>query len=117
MFGYFNRMVPAKFYSVLMARLRNERPALNPAFTEVRGQLNARILRSPNDAPLLSRLAVLDALLDNKEAAISEAKRAAEMQPISREAFEGRLISKNLAVVYGWTNELDLAFYYLGSAD
>jgi len=59
---------------------------------------------------LLSSLAVLDALLNNKEAAISEAKRATEILPVSKDALDGPGVLKNLAVVYAWSGELDLAF-------
>jgi predicted negative regulator of RcsB-dependent stress response len=54
-------------------------------------------------------------LLNNSETAISEAKRAAEMLPVSKDAIFGPLILKNLAVVYAWTNESDLAFTTLRS--
>jgi hypothetical protein len=53
---------------------------------------------------------VVDALLDNKQAAISEAKRAVEMLPVSKDAMDGPGIALNLAVVYAWTNEVDMAF-------
>jgi hypothetical protein len=53
---------------------------------------------------------VLDALLNKKEIAISEAKRAVEMLPVSKDAVEGSVMLMNLAIVYAWTDELDLAF-------
>jgi hypothetical protein len=53
---------------------------------------------------------VVDALLGRKEDAITQAKRAIEMLPISKDAVDGPGIEMNLAVVYAWTNELDLAF-------
>jgi serine/threonine protein kinase/cytochrome c-type biogenesis protein CcmH/NrfG len=109
-FTYGNRWVPMECYSVLLARLRNDQHASTPAFTEVREQLNQRVLKSPQDAELLSKLAVLDALLNNKEIAISEARRSAEMLPVAKDALVGPLILLNLAVVYVWTGELDLAF-------
>ena len=37
------------------------------------------------------------------------------MLPISKDAVNGPPIVVNLAVVYAWTNELDLAFDTLGS--
>ena len=64
---------------------------------------------------MLSQLAVVDALLNNKEVAISEAKRATEMLPIAKDAVAGPTIEINLAVVYAWTNELGLAFEELSS--
>jgi hypothetical protein len=65
---------------------------------------------SPARADLLSILAVIDALLGKKEDAITEARRAAEMLPISKDALTGPGIVMDLAVVYAWSNELDLAF-------
>jgi hypothetical protein len=53
---------------------------------------------------------VVDALLNNKVKAISEAKRAVEMLPVSRDAMDGPGMLINLAVVYAWTDEPDLAF-------
>jgi hypothetical protein len=55
----------------------------------------------------------VDALLGHKEDAISEAKRAIEMLPISKDAVDGPGMMANLVVVYAWTNELDLAFKIL----
>jgi hypothetical protein len=52
----------------------------------------------------------VDALLGYKENAIVEAKRAAEILPISRDAVDGPNIAANLVAVYAWTTELDLAF-------
>jgi hypothetical protein len=109
-FGYATRSVPIGCYSILLARLRKEQTSINPAFAETRKQLNLKVQRAPQDAALLSELAVVDALLDNKETAISEAKRAADMLPVSQDAVDGAAILKNLAVVYAWTGELDLAF-------
>ena len=108
--------VPVGCHSILIARLQGEPAGAKPSFAEVRGQMNQKIQKSPqNAAPLLSQLAVVDALLDNKEAAVSEAKRAVELFPISKDALRGPRTLVNLAVVYAWTNELNLAFATLDS--
>ena len=52
----------------------------------------------------------MDALLGNKEVAVAEAQRAVEMMPTSKDAVEGPFIAANLAMVYAWTDEPDLAF-------
>jgi tetratricopeptide (TPR) repeat protein len=114
-FSYTDRPAPAECYSVLMARLRKDQPEANQVFAEFRKRLNSRVLEAPQDASLFSNLAVLDGLLNRKEAAISEAKRAANLLPISKDAVDGPSILKNLAVVYAWTGDLDLAFETLGS--
>lgn len=58
----------------------------------------------------------MDALLDNKEVAISEAKRAVELMPISKDSLHGPHMQLNLAVVFAWANELDLAFETLSAS-
>jgi len=78
-------------------------------------QLNQKVQKAPENAQLLSQLAVVDALLNNKEVAIPEAKRAIELLPISKDAVDGPSIEINLAVVYAWTNELGVAFEKLSS--
>ena len=113
-FAYAPRLVPVECYSVLISRLREERPSSTAAFASTREQLNLQVLKSPRDALLLSQLAVLDALLNNKQTAISEAKRAAEILPVSKDTLYGPGILMNLGVVYAWTNDLDLAFNTLG---
>jgi hypothetical protein len=45
----------------------------------------------------ISSLGVIDALLGHKEAAVSEAERAVEMLPISKDALTGSGIVTNLA--------------------
>jgi TolB-like protein len=113
-FAYGGYPVPIGCYSILLARLQGEQPGANSSFAQTREQLNQKIQKSLENAGLLSQLAVVDALLDNKEAAVSEAKRAVELLPISRDVFDGPGIVMNLAVVYAWTNEADLAFEKLG---
>jgi tetratricopeptide (TPR) repeat protein len=109
-FAYARRSAPAGCYSTLIARLQGEATESNPIFAEVREQLNQKVKKSPDNANLLSLLAVVDALLSNKAAAVSEAKRAVEILPISRDALDGAAVMTNLAVVYAWTDEFDLAF-------
>ncbi len=112
-FAYGDYPVPVGCYSILLARLQGVQPSAKSNFAETREQLNQKIQRSSVNAVkacLLSDLAVVDALLGQKEAAVAEAKRAVEMLPISKDAFDGPGIGLNLAVVYAWTDEFDLAF-------
>lgn len=109
-FAYVAVPVPIDCYSLLLARLEGERPVANSSFAEARERLSQRAKMSPARADLLSALAVVDALLGKKAEATTEARRAAEMLPISKDALNGPGIVINLAVVYAWTNELDLAF-------
>jgi TolB-like protein/Flp pilus assembly protein TadD len=107
--------VPVGCYSILLARLQGEQTGANPSFAETRDQLNQRTQKEPGNAKLLSQLAVIDALLGKKDLAIAEAKHAVELLPISKDAVDGPYPELNLATVYAWTNELDLAFETLSS--
>jgi tetratricopeptide (TPR) repeat protein len=116
-FAYGDYPVPVGCYSIVLARLQDEQPSAKSNFAETREQLSQKFQKSlgtAENACLLSNLAVVDALLGQKGAAVAEAKRAVEMLPISKDALEGPGIVMNLAVVYAWTNEADLAFEILG---
>jgi hypothetical protein len=113
-FAYGSSIVPIGCYSILLARLQGENAAA-PKFSEVRKQLNYKVRKTPEDAGLLSDLAVVDALLNDKKAAVAEADDAVKMLPISQDAVIGPGVLTNLAVVYAWTNELDQAFDTLDS--
>jgi hypothetical protein len=57
-----------------------------------------------------------DAALGNKEDAIREGRRAAELVPVSKDAIRGPLLIQYLAVIYAWTGEKDLALEQLSVA-
>jgi len=113
-FGYSGISVPSECYFILLARLRGQHTGVNPRFAYIREQLNQTVERSTPMARVLSNLAVLDALLERKQDAIAEGRRATQMLPVSGDPVLGPGIALNLAVVYAWTNELDLAFETLG---
>jgi hypothetical protein len=62
---------------------------------------------------VLSNLAIVDAALRRKEQALREARRAAELRPISHDAFEGTVDVQNLALVYCWIGQRDNAIEQL----
>jgi len=108
-FAYANVAVPVGCYAILLARLEGEQSG-DPNFVQTRDRLDQKVKKSPGNAQLLSSLGVVDALLGHKEASISEAERAVEMLPISKDALIGSGTVTNLAVVYAWNDELDQAF-------
>jgi len=98
------------YHFILLALLRGEKPSANPYFAEKREQWNQKLQKSPGNAELLSHLAMADVFLNNKEAALAEAKRAVQILPTSKDAMDGPGIAINLAIVYAWTQEIDMAF-------
>ena len=109
-FAYGGYPVPVGCYSIMLARIQGDQRGAASNFAETREQLNQKVQKSPGIVPLLSQLAVIDSLLGNKEVAISEAKRAVDLVPVSKDVFDGPGIAMNLAVVYAWIGEVDLAF-------
>jgi serine/threonine protein kinase len=98
------------YHFILLALLRGEKPSANPDFAEKREQWNQKLQKSPGNADLLSHLAMADVFRNNKEAALAEAKRAVQILPTSKDAMDGPGIAINLAIVYAWTQEIDMAF-------
>jgi hypothetical protein len=70
---------------------------------------------SPESAGLLRNLAVVDTLLGRQQMAIDEVKRSIEMLTVLQDAAGSPAALKNLAVVYTWTDETELAFETLSS--
>ena len=75
----------------------------NPA--ETRKILETRLQQKPDDARTLAVLAQVDAGLGKKSDAISEARRAVELMPVSRDAYDAALVLQGLAQVYTWTGD------------
>jgi hypothetical protein len=86
------------------------------AFTAARAQqeeLDSAIAH--DDASTLSRLAVIDAGRGVKEAAVREGRRAAELMPLAKDRTDGPRLAQNLALIYAWTGERDLALKQLAT--
>jgi serine/threonine-protein kinase len=64
---------------------------------------------SPDDAPRHALVGEILAALGQKDAAISEGKRATELLPESQDAYDGPQISAALAAIYAWVGEHDEA--------
>lgn len=68
-----------------------------------------RAKENPSNAFTYSRLALIHALLGNKQAAISSAREAMEIQPVSTNAIFGPAHVYRLAEIYSILNEADKA--------
>jgi TolB-like protein len=92
-----------------VARARGDKQAALAAFAAARKKLDATFSDKPKDAIYWSNIATLDAGLGQKEDAIREARRAVELLPIAKDAVNAPALIANLALVYAWTGERDLA--------
>jgi tetratricopeptide (TPR) repeat protein len=70
----------------------------------------------PDYAPAWSRLSLVDAGLGRKEDAIREGRRACELLPVAKDSVDGPNYITNLAIIYAWTGEKDLAIEQLRTA-
>lgn len=83
------------------------------AFERARIVAERLVRESPDDAARHGQLGLILAGLGQKDAAIAEGKRAVELLPESRDAFDGPQITAVLAQIYAWTVESDEAFRLL----
>jgi serine/threonine protein kinase/Flp pilus assembly protein TadD len=110
---FFGTAVPRDCVEIWLAMAQGEHPKPEGRFALAAAELKERLDADPSDAKLASALGIIDAALGRKEAAIQEAKRALELEPVSKDAMEGPGHLYSLAVVYAETGEPDLAFQQL----
>ena len=107
-----NVRMPHHFCEGLAARAQGDVAAAERAFTATRAEMEA-ILREAEYAEALCVLGMCDAALRCKEEALAEGRRAVELCPVSKDAVLGAELLRNLAVIYAWTGEKDLALKQL----
>jgi TolB-like protein/Flp pilus assembly protein TadD len=106
---------PKSWYEGLVARARGNVDAARRAFEAARRLVQADLLQWPDDAKAITMLALIHAALGEKEDALREGRRAVELLPISRDAYDGPILATNLAVIYAQFGERDKALKQLES--
>jgi serine/threonine protein kinase/TolB-like protein/Flp pilus assembly protein TadD len=109
---HFNR----PFVEGWIARLEKDEIKAHAAFAEARVEQEKIVQTQPNYAPPLCVLGVIDAALGRKQEALSECRRAAELLPVEKDAFNGALIIQWYATAAAWVDEKDLALEQLATA-
>ena len=79
------------------------------AFAIARPELEKRVVAAPSNGIELSVLAITNAGLGHKEQAVEEGKRRCNLAPFEVNNFDAPTVHCNLAVVYAWTGQNDLA--------
>ena len=100
----------------LTASVRGDQEKSRAGFLKARTELEKELRDQPNYAEAICALGVTDAVLGNKEDAIKEGERAVALMPVSKNAVEGALLIKYLAVIYAWVGDKDRAFEHLDQA-
>ena len=91
----------------------NDPAAARAAFAAARETVERAVLAQPDYAQAWSLLGRIDAALGRKEEAVREGRTACELLPLSADALEGALFIKDLALIYAWVGEKDLALEQL----
>ncbi|PYI63907.1 MAG: hypothetical protein DMF07_08540 [Verrucomicrobia bacterium] len=104
---------PRAWCEGVVARMRGDKAAAHAAFTSMRTEAAKMIAEQPDYPEGLCVLGVADAALGHKDDAIREGRRAVELLPVTKDSIVGALLVQNLALIYAWTGEKDLAFEQL----
>ena len=105
---FLGAIIPRRCADIWLEMVQGNHPTME-TFSSTREQLYRKVEADPTNARLLSALGCVDIALGAKQLAISEAKRAVKMLPISKDAVQVTNLVENLALVYAWANEPDLA--------
>jgi TolB-like protein/class 3 adenylate cyclase/Flp pilus assembly protein TadD len=97
----------------LVAHVEGNDAAARAAFNSARTETAKLVAEQPSYAEALCALGMIDAALGHKEDAIREGRRAVELLPVTKDAVIGAQLVQNLALIYAWTGEKDLAFQQL----
>jgi serine/threonine protein kinase/predicted Zn-dependent protease len=100
----------------VVAQMTGDKAAARAAFTTARNEAAKLVADQPHYPAALCVLGMADAALGNKDDAIREGQRAVELMPVNKNAIEGPLLIKYLAVIYAWTGEKDRALKRLDEA-
>jgi len=106
-------VVPQSFFEGWAAHARNDATGAQIAFTAAHAEMEKVVREQPDYAQALCALGISDAVLGRKEDAIREGRRAVELLPVTKDAMAGAAVLTNLAIIYAWAGEKDLALKQL----
>ena len=104
------------FVEGIVARVANQDDKARSAFTAARTEQEKVVQAEPNYAEALGVLGLIDAALGRKEEALREGRRAVELLPVEKNALDGNMMVKYLAMIATWVGDKDLACEQLASA-
>jgi TolB-like protein/Tfp pilus assembly protein PilF len=108
---------PHAYWKGVVARWQGDSVKAHSAFSAARSEVEKILEKQPNFTAALSLLGMIDAGLGRKEEALREGRRACELLPISKDAIDGAALAVNLAQIYAWTGEKDLAIEQIASVE
>ncbi len=112
----YNISWPRDWYVGLVAHCFKDNDAAKKAFTSARTAAAKNVSDQPDYAAAWAILGAIDAGLGRKDEAVAEGKRACELLPLSKDAWDGVGLVSYLALIYTWVGEKDLALEQLAIA-
>jgi len=109
--------VPHSYWEGVVARWQGDSAQAHSAFTAARSEVAKTVARESDFSAALSLLGMIDAGLEQKDEAISEGRRACQLLPVSKDAMDGAALAVNLAQIYAWTGEKDLAIEQIATVE
>src|SRR6476659_1240554 len=106
---------PKSWYEGLAARMRGDKKGAQAAFAAARLEVEKAVLADASDGRALSLLAMIDAGLGRQDQAVQEAEHACDLVTFENSGPSAPIVRCNLAVVYAWNGQHDLAISTLNS--
>ena len=100
---------PKTFFQGCLALAEGDSAGAQKFLEAARGSFEGAVKESPNSADRHANLGSFYAFAGRKEDAIREGRRAVELKPESKDAFDGVLMNCYLALIYARVGEPDLA--------
>jgi tetratricopeptide (TPR) repeat protein len=104
---------PTSWANGLVARLRGDQKQAGATSAAARNNFDVWWADKPKTEHYFQLIARIDAILDQKEQAVREARQAVELVPINKNAEEGPWLVRNLAMIYALVGEHNLAIQHL----
>ncbi len=104
---------PQSWADGLVARLRGDKQKAQAIFAVARKRVDATWGDKNKNEEYFALAARCDAGLGRKNEATAEARRAVDLKPIAKDSVDGPDLVANLALVYAWTGERELALEQL----
>ena len=104
---------PRSWYEGLIARGRGDNEAAQAAFASAQEIVEADLARTPDDAKVVAMAGLVHAMRGQHEKAMAAGRRAVELLPIAKDAYDGPLIAMKLAAIYAAAAETDRAIELL----
>ena len=105
--------VPKASLEGMLYLFQGDKAKAQAAFERARPFAEQSLRESPGTAARHIQLGFILTGLDRKQEAIAEGRRAAELTPESKDAFDGPQVTASLAQIYAWVGEKDQALQLL----